>query len=85
MSTSKVWTLRTNGSRSDIVGMSGGTDSSYLLHLCKKYNLKALAVNLDNGWNSETAVSNIRKMTTALDIDLETYIIDYITDNLEIL
>lgn len=60
-----------------IVGVSGGTDSSYLLHLAKKYDLKPLAVNLDNGWNSDIAVKNIKKMTETLNIDLETYVIDY--------
>ncbi len=61
-----------------IIGVSGGTDSSYLLHLVKtEYGLRPLAVNLDNGWNSDIAVKNIKKMTTALDIDLETYVIDY--------
>jgi len=61
-----------------IVGVSGGTDSSYLLHLLKTvYDLRILAVNLDNGWNSEIAVRNIQKMTKILDIDLETYVIDY--------
>lgn len=61
-----------------IVGVSGGTDSSYLLHLLKKeYGLNPLAVNLDNGWNSEIAVSNIQKITNQLNIDLETYVIDY--------
>ena len=61
-----------------VVGVSGGTDSSYLLHLLKKENnLNPLAVNLDNGWNSEIAVSNIKKMTEQLNIDLETYVIDY--------
>lgn len=61
-----------------IIGLSGGTDSCYLLHLLKKeYQLNPLAVNLDNGWNSEIAVENIKKMTAALDIDLETYVIDY--------
>lgn len=61
-----------------IIGVSGGTDSSYLLHLAKKeWNLKPLAVNLDNGWSSEIAVSNIKKITRALEIDLETYVIDY--------
>jgi N-acetyl sugar amidotransferase len=61
-----------------IIGVSGGTDSSYLLHIAKKtYGLRPLAVNLDNGWSSEIAVQNIKKVTKALDIDLETYVIDY--------
>jgi N-acetyl sugar amidotransferase len=60
-----------------IVGVSGGTDSSYLLYIAKQYNLRALAVNLDNGWSSDIAVSNIKTMTDALNYDLETYVIDY--------
>ncbi len=60
-----------------IVGVSGGTDSSYLLHIAKKYNLNPLAINLDNGWNSDIAVKNIKKITSKLNIDLETYVIDY--------
>ncbi|MFH1004416.1 MAG: N-acetyl sugar amidotransferase [Bacteroidota bacterium] len=60
-----------------IIGVSGGTDSSYLLHLSREYGLNPLAVNLDNGWNSEIAVKNIKKMTSALNIDLETYVIEY--------
>ncbi|MEX1189803.1 MAG: N-acetyl sugar amidotransferase [Bacteroidia bacterium] len=60
-----------------IIGISGGTDSSYLLHLAKKWGLRPLAVNLDNGWNSDIAVRNIHKMTSQLNIDLETYVIDY--------
>lgn len=67
------------GKRYDcIIGVSGGTDSSYLLHIMNKnYKLRPLAVNVDNGWNSEIAVDNIKKLTQALDIDLETYVIDY--------
>ncbi|MBL7909540.1 MAG: asparagine synthase (glutamine-hydrolyzing) [Bacteroidia bacterium] len=60
-----------------IIGVSGGTDSSYLLHLAKQYNLRPLAVYLDNGWGSEIAVSNIQKLTTKLDIDLRTHVINY--------
>jgi|TARA_B100001971_G_C18249940_1_gene577346 N-acetyl sugar amidotransferase len=61
-----------------IIGVSGGTDSSYLMHLAiKKYGLKPLAVNLDNGWSSDIAVKNIKKITSELEIDLETYVIDY--------
>jgi N-acetyl sugar amidotransferase len=60
-----------------IIGISGGTDSSYLLHLAREYGLRPLAVNLDNGWSSDIAVKNIKKLTSALNIDLETYVIDY--------
>ncbi len=61
-----------------IVGVSGGVDSSYLLYLVKKvFGLNPLALTLDNGWNTNIAVENIKKMTSALDIDLETYVIDY--------
>jgi len=70
--------FRGKGKRYDcIIGVSGGTDSSYLLHIAKELGLRPLAVNLDNGWNSDIAVKNIKKMTTALDIDLETYVVDY--------
>lgn len=60
-----------------IIGLSGGTDSSYLLHLAKEYGLRPLAVNLDNGWSSDIAVKNMKKLTSALKIDLVTYVIDY--------
>lgn len=60
-----------------IVGVSGGTDSCYLLHLVSQWGLRVLAVNLDNGFNSDIAVKNIRRMTQQLNIDLETYVIDY--------
>lgn len=66
------------GKRYDcIVGVSGGTDSSYLLHLIHQEGLRALAVNLDNGWSSDISVKNIRKITSALGFDLETYVINY--------
>jgi len=66
------------GKRYDcVIGVSGGTDSCYLLHLAKEYGLRPLAVNLDNGWSSDIAVKNIKKITKALDIDLDTYVIDY--------
>ena len=70
--------IKGKGKRYDcIIGVSGGTDSSYLMHIAKSYGLRPLAINLDNGWSSEIAVSNIKKLTNALNIDLETYVIDY--------
>ena len=60
-----------------IIGVSGGTDSSYLLHLAKKvWGLKPLAVHYDNTWNSAIATININKMLKQLDIDLYTHVVD---------
>lgn len=61
-----------------IVGISGGTDSTYLLYLTKKMlGLRPLAVHFDNGWNTEISVSNVKKALSKLDIDLFTYVVDW--------
>lgn len=68
---------RKNKSKYDIiVGVSGGTDSSYMLYLAKKYGLNPLAVHYDNTWNTSIASQNILKITKALDVDLYTYVIN---------
>lgn len=59
------------------IGVSGGCDSSYLLHLAKKeLGLRPLAVHFDNTWNSKTAVENIDRVLSKLKIDLFTYVMD---------
>ena len=60
-----------------IIGVSGGVDSSFLLHKLKESGLKLLAVHVDAGWNSIEAVRNINKMVTDLDLDLETIVINW--------
>ena len=60
-----------------IIGVSGGVDSSYLVHMLSKQNIKLLAVHVDAGWNSIEAVRNINTMVSTLDIDLETIVIDW--------
>jgi len=60
-----------------IVGVSGGVDSTYVAYLTKKLGLRPLAVHFDNGWNSSLAVENIQKTLDKLDIDLDTYVIDW--------
>ncbi len=61
-----------------IIGVSGGVDSTYLAYKLKELGLRPLAVHLDNGWNSELAVSNIEKVLRNLGIDLHTYVIDWL-------
>ena len=59
-----------------IVGVSGGTDSSYMLYLSKKWGLRPLAVHYDNTWNTAIATQNICKILKALEVDLYTHVVD---------
>lgn len=59
-----------------VVGVSGGCDSSYLLYLAKKLDLRPLAAHFDNTWNSRTAVENIQNVLNKLKIDLYTHVVD---------
>ncbi len=61
-----------------VIGVSGGTDSSYMLYLAKKWKLRPLAVHYDNTWNSAIATENIRKVLGALNIDLYTHVVNNI-------
>lgn len=63
-----------------VIGVSGGTDSSYLLLLAKKHGLRPLAVHYDNTWNTSRASMNIRAVTNSLEVDLYTYVVN----NLEV-
>jgi N-acetyl sugar amidotransferase len=61
-----------------IIGMSGGIDSSYLLHVAKvRMGLRPLVVHVDAGWNSEIAVKNIESLIRPLGLDLFTYVVDW--------
>ncbi|TRX34811.1 N-acetyl sugar amidotransferase [Flavobacterium sp. ZT3R18] len=60
-----------------VIGVSGGVDSTYVAYEVLRLGLKPLAIHLDNGWNSELAVSNIEKTLNNLGIDLFTYVIDW--------
>lgn len=60
-----------------IMGVSGGTDSTYALYLAKKLGLRPLAVHFDNGWDTEIATKNIKNAVSILNIDLFTYTADW--------
>ena len=59
-----------------VIGLSGGTDSSYILLKSVEWGLRPLAVHYDNTWNTSVASDNIRKVTSFLDVDLYTHVID---------
>lgn len=61
-----------------VVGVSGGRDTSYCLYYVKEImGLRPLAVHFDNGWDSDTAKTNLARLCDGLDVDLHTIIMDW--------
>jgi hypothetical protein len=60
-----------------IIGISGGTDSSYCALLAAKFGLKILAVHLDNGWDTSLALSNIYQLASLPNVDYISYVLDW--------
>ena len=60
-----------------IIGISGGIDSSYMAYIAKQKGLRVLAIHMDNGWNSDESVLNIKNVTKKLGIDYESYVLDW--------
>jgi len=53
------------------LGLSGGLDSSFMLHLAvKEWGLRPFVFHIDAGWNLPVAEENIRKITDKLNIEL---------------
>lgn len=70
---------KTKGKEFDsIMGLSGGLDSSYLLHMAvKEFGLRPLVFHVDGGWNTDLAVSNIEKMVKKLGLELYVEVINW--------
>jgi N-acetyl sugar amidotransferase len=61
-----------------LLGVSGGVDSSYMLHMAvTEFGLRPLVFHVDGGWNSELAVNNIEVLIDKLGLDLFTEVIDW--------
>lgn len=61
-----------------ILGMSGGVDSSYMLHYAiKELGLRPLVFHVDGGWNTDFAENNIRVMVEKLGVNLHTQVINW--------
>lgn len=73
--------IKASGEQRDfdcLLGLSGGVDSSYMLHLAvKEFGLRPLVFHVDGGWNSELAVHNINVMIDKLGLDLFTEVINW--------
>ena len=60
-----------------ILGLSGGTDSSYLTYLAVSQGLRPLVVHVDTGWNSETSDQNVKAVLAKLRLDLEIVVVPF--------
>lgn len=60
-----------------LIGISGGVDSCYCAYLAKSWGLNPLLIHMDNGWNSEIAVKNIKSLVQKLKIDYVSYVLDW--------
>lgn len=60
-----------------VLGISGGVDSCYAAWLLSQYGVRLLLVHMDNGWNSDEANANIKKVASALKLDYESYVLDW--------
>ncbi len=73
--------IKESGKKNDfdcLLGLSGGVDSSYMLHLAvKEFGLRPLVFHVDGGWNSELAVHNIQVLIEKLGLDLYTEVINW--------
>jgi N-acetyl sugar amidotransferase len=60
-----------------VMGISGGVDSCYAVYLCHSWGLRPLVMHMDNGWNSEIAVQNIKNLVNKLGVDYVSYVLDW--------
>ena len=61
-----------------IIGMSGGLDSTYLLHKAvKDWGLRPFVFHIDAGWDMPETVNNIKKITNKLKIHLHNEVMNW--------
>jgi len=61
-----------------IIGLSGGFDSTYLLHVAvKELGLRPFVYHVDAGWDLPLAVENIHKVCDKLGVELHTEVMDW--------
>lgn len=60
-----------------LLGISGGVDSCYAAYILKQLGLRVLAVHMDNGWNSDISVKNIKHIVNQLGFDYQSYVLDW--------
>jgi PP-loop superfamily ATP-utilizing enzyme len=59
-----------------LIGLSGGVDSSYMLHKAVEMGLKPMCYTVDNGYNDPRADENIMRLVETLKVPFYRYNID---------
>ncbi|MFO0678064.1 MAG: N-acetyl sugar amidotransferase [Polyangiaceae bacterium] len=60
-----------------VVGVSGGVDSCFLLYVVNSLGLRPLAVHMDNGWDSDVAIQNIKNMVQKLGVEYASAVLEW--------
>ena len=60
-----------------IVGLSGGTDSSFAVYKLWKMGVRPLIIHMDNGWNSSISNLNISKILNKTKFEYEALILNW--------
>lgn len=68
--------IQGNGKYDCLIGLSGGVDSSYLLHKAVQFGLRPMCFSVDNGWNDPKADENILNLVEKLKVPFYRYTID---------
>lgn len=55
-----------------VLGLSGGTDSSYVAYLAKELGLRTLLVHFDNGWNTPESNINVEAVVKGTNFEIIT-------------
>lgn len=59
-----------------VIGLSGGVDSSYALHVLKQHNVRVMTFHCDNGWNTPESDENIMRLVEGMKVPFYRYTIN---------
>lgn len=68
--------LRGNDEYDCLLGLSGGVDSSLVLHYLIENDIRPICFSMDNGWNDAKADENIMRLVETLKVPFYRYALD---------